>query len=101
MPSPSRVQVLRPLWILAIVATISLGVFTALPGSVDAAAATPPPQVEQIVLPHAPADQGGTDSTNARTADWLMFAVTLGPFAVLMAGLLLLTFGIDRSEGRE
>ena len=101
MPSPSRIHVLRPLWILAIVATISVGVFTALPGSVDAAAVTPSPQVEQIVLPQAPADQGGTDATNALTADWLMFGVTLGPFFVLMGALLLITFRIDGSEQHD
>lgn len=83
--------------LILIAAALVLGVLLAASPSADAADVTPPP-IEQV----APADSdvnGGLDGAGA--SDWIPFAIMLAPFAVLISGLLWVTFGIDRSEGRE
>jgi len=80
-----------------IAAALVLGVLLTATPSADAADLTPPP-IEQVT----PADSdvnGGFDGAGA--SDWVPFAIMLAPFIVLISGLLWVTFGIDRSEGRE
>lgn len=83
--------------LIVIAAALVLGVLLATAPSADAAGLAPP-AIEQV----APADSdvnGGFDGAGA--SDWAPFAIMLAPFIVLISGLLWVTFGIDRSEGRE
>ena len=80
-----------------LMATTLLILISAWPGDVHAAATTEA-FAEETILPFAPADEGGAGLSGAGASEWLPFAVALGPALVLIAGLLWLTFGIDRSE---
>lgn len=72
----------------------------ALPAPIEAAGlATPPAQ--EIIIPMAPADEGGDGLSGSGASEWLPFAVLLGPFLVVVSGLLWLTFRIDASEAEE
>ena len=79
---------------IALLATL----FVALPTDLNAAAAVSAPVAEEIVLPMAPADEGGGGLSGSGASEWLPFAVLLGPFMVVITGLLWLTFKIDDSE---
>ena len=82
------------------VGLLIVGVLAA-PGGEAAAAGLAPAVADEVVPPQAPADEGGAGLSNAGASEWLPFAITLGPFLVLITGLLWLTFGIDRSEKKE
>lgn len=81
---------------IALLATL----FAALPADLDAAGVTTPP-AEEIVIPMAPADEGGDGLAGAGASEWLPFAVMLGPLLVLITGLLWLTFKIDSTEAED
>ncbi len=53
---------------------------------------------EEVVSIDSDVEQGGMDGAGA--SDWLPFAIMLAPFLVLVSGILWVTFGIDKSEGR-
>ena len=90
----------RLLLVLALAATLgTAGVGLTTP-TASAAEQTTPVPVERV-LPHTPADEGGTAVDNAEKPEWFLFAILLAPFLVLVSGILLLTFRIDRSEGRS
>ncbi len=96
-----RVRPLLSIAIAGVAAALLLGaLFAAFPDSADAAAVDPP-LTDELVLPMTPAREGGDGIDNAGTSEWVMLAVTLGPFSVLISGLIWLTFRIDKSEGRE
>jgi hypothetical protein len=57
------------------------------------------PVAEEMVSIDSDVGDGGYDGAGA--SDWLPFAMMLGPFLVLITGLLWVTFRIDKSEGRE
>ena len=63
--------------------------------------AWPTPQAQEIIIPMAPADEGGDGLSGSGASEWLPFAVLLGPFLVVVSGLLWLTFRIDASEAEE
>lgn len=93
--SPRRL--LLVLTLVATLATVGMGLTTP---TVSAAQQTTPVPVERL-LPHTPADEGGTAVDNAEKPEWYLFAILLGPFLVLVSAILLLTFRIDHSEGRS
>ncbi len=72
----------------------------ALPAPIEAAGLTAPP-AQEIIIPMAPADEGGDGLSGSGASEWLPFAVLLGPFLVVVSGLLWLTFRIDASEAEE
>jgi hypothetical protein len=81
---------------IALLATL----FAALPADLDAAAVSTPP-AQEIVIPMAPADEGGDGLSGSTSSEWIPFAVLLGPFLVVITGLLWLTFRIDASEADD
>ena len=82
-----------------IAAALLAGVALATP---SAAAANAPIGVASAgVLADIPADEGGSGVNNAGSSEWIVFSVGLGPFIILVSCLLWITFGIDKSEGRE
>ena len=90
----------RPVVALTIAAAVLVGAVVALPTSASAADVGNP-VAEELVVPMAPSGEGGDGIGSGTASGWIVFAVGLGPFALLMTGLLWLTFRIDRSEGRE
>lgn len=92
--------VARLLVVMAVVGLLLIGALAAPVGEA-AAAGLAPAVADEVVPPQAPADEGGAGLSNAGASEWLPFAITLGPFLVLITGLLWLTFGIDRSEKKE
>ena len=96
----SRQQLIRSLLALALFAAIALGGAVAFTPGAEAAAEAEP-VAREVVSPNTPPDEGGGGLMNAKSEDWMLFAILLGPIIVLMTGLLLIVFRIDRSEGRE
>lgn len=90
----------RLLLILALVATLATAGGGLSAPTASAAQQTVPVPVQRL-LPHTPADEGGTAIDNAEKPEWFLFAILLGPFLVLVSGILWLTFRIDHSEGRS
>lgn len=84
--------------LVIVAAALLLGVFLVATPSVEAGDATPPP-IERIVPIDSDVQGGGTAGAGA--SEWIPFAIMLGPFSILITGILWLTFRIDRSEGRE
>ncbi len=68
---------------------------------------TPGVSAQDLVTPvtdtpvYIDSDVGDGGLSGAGASDWAPFAVMLAPFLVLFAGLMWLTFGIDRSRGDE
>ncbi len=91
----------RRLLIVGLV-TIALlaALLAALPADLDAASVATPP-AQEIVIPMAPAGEGGDGLAGAGASEWLPFATLLGPFMVVMTGLLFLTFKIDSSDADD
>lgn len=96
----SRRSPRRVLLVLALVAILATAGGGLSAPAASAAEQTAPIPVERL-LPHTPADEGGTAIDNAEKPEWFLFAVLLGPFLVLVSGILWLTFRIDHSEGRS
>lgn len=90
----------RPFAALLIAVALLVGAMLAVPGNASAADVGEPVAAE-LALPMAPSGEGGDGIGSGTASGWIVFAVGLAPAGVLMAGLLWLTFGIDRSEGRE
>ncbi|MXY78209.1 MAG: hypothetical protein F4Y94_00515 [Chloroflexi bacterium] len=90
----------RSLLALTIAALLVAVLFAALPAPADAAALPEAPG-DEVVIPMAPADEGGAGMSGSGASEWLPFAVLLGPFLVVITGLLWLTFRIDASEAEE
>lgn len=90
----------RPFAALLIAVALLVGAMLAVPGNASAADVGEPVAAE-LVLPMAPSGEGGDGIGSGTAPGWIVFAVGLAPAGVLMTGLLWLTFGIDRSEGRE
>lgn len=82
-----------------ITATVALlaALFVAFPAGLEGADVAAPP-AQEIVIPLAPADEGGDGLAGAGASEWIPFAVALGPALVLLTGLLWLTFKIDANE---
>ncbi len=87
----------RPLLLLLITTALLVAATITLPTSAGATGLDTPVG-QEIVLPLTPADEGGGGLGNAGESEWIMFAVALGPFLVLIIGLLWLTLKIDSSE---
>ena len=81
-----------------IAAALLGGVALATP---SAAAAAPLGVTSAGVLADVPPNEGGSGVNNAGSSEWIVFSVGLGPFVILVSCLLWITFGIDKSEGRE
>ena len=81
---------------IALLATL----FAALPADLDAAGVTTPP-AEEIVIPMAPADEGGGGLSSSGASEWLPFAILLGPLLILITGLLWLTFRVDSNDAED
>ena len=95
----ARLSPRRLLLLLALVAILATAGGGLSAPSASAAQQSAPIPVQRL-LPHVPADEGGTAINNAEKSEWYLFAILLGPFLVLVSGLLWLTFRIDHSEGR-
>ena len=87
------VALLLTLFMVAVLAVV-------VPSASEAAGIAGPP-AEEIVIPMAPADEGGGGLSQAGASEWIPFAVTLGPFLVIISGLLWLTFRVDAEEVDE
>jgi len=99
--SAARMHPARQLLVAMIVTVFLLALLAvALPAAADAAGIATPP-AEEIVIPMAPADEGGDGLAGAGASEWLPFAVLLGPFLVVITGLLFLTFKIDSGHSDE
>ncbi len=98
---PPRTLV-RPLLLLLITAAVLAALLTttavALPASAGAAAVDTS-VAQEIVLPMAPGGEGGGGIDGSGAPQWIMFAIALGPFLVLISSLLWLTVRIDASTG--
>lgn len=91
----------RRLLIVALVSVVLLtSLFFIAPAETEAAGIAPQPGHE-IVIPMAPADEGGGGLSGSGASEWIPFAVMLGPFVVVITGLLWLTFRIDADEVDE
>ena len=99
--SAARMNPARQLLVALIVTVFLLALLAvAVPAAADAAGITTPP-AEEIVIPMAPADEGGDGLSGAGASEWLPFAVLLGPLLVLITGLLFLTFKLDSGHSDE
>ena len=90
----------RSLLALTIAALLAAVLFAAMPAPADAAGLPEAPGNETI-MPMVPADEGGGGMSGSGASEWLPFAVLLGPFLVVITGLLWLTFRIDAGETDE
>ena len=91
----------RPLLPLLIAAALVAALLTAavvtMPASAGAAGIDAPVE-QEIVTPMTPGGEGGGGLDNSGAPEWITFAITLGPFLVLITGLLWLTVKIDASN---
>ncbi|MCY3920402.1 MAG: hypothetical protein OXG38_11460 [Chloroflexi bacterium] len=90
----------RSLLALTVAALLAALLFAALPAPAEAAGLPEAPG-DETIIPMAPADEGGAGMSGSGASEWLPFAVLLGPFLVVITGLLWLTFRIDASEAEE
>ncbi len=90
----------RSLLALTVAALLLAALFAALPAPADAAGLPETPG-DEMIIPLAPADEGGAGMSGSGASEWLPFAVLLGPFLVVITGLLWLTFRIDAGETDE
>ncbi len=81
-------------------AALLLALVAAWPADAQAAAGADVP-AQEIVLPLAAADEGGGGLSGAGASEWLPFAIALGPALLLIAGILWITFAIDRYEDSD
>ena len=97
MRSAARPDLKRALILAVLASALLLGVMLLTTPSVSAGDVVAP-VAEEIAYIDSDVGDGGS---GAGASEWLPFAVMLAPFGVLITGLLWLTFGIDKSEGRE
>jgi hypothetical protein len=90
----------RPLLLLLITAALLTTTAVTLPASADAAAIDAP-VAQETVLPMTPGGEGGGGLDGSGAPQWIMFAIALGPFLVLISTLLWLTVKIDASTGAD
>ena len=81
----------------AVTLALLAALFVALSADVEGAGLAGPP-AQEIVIPMAPADEGGDGLSGAGASEWIPLAVLLGPAAVLLAGVMWLTFRIDADQ---
>ena len=98
IPPRALVRPLLPLLIAtALVAALLTAAVVTMPTSAGAAGIDAPVE-QETVMPMTPGGEGGGGLDNAGAPEWVMFAMALGPFLVLMTGLLWLTVRIDASN---
>lgn len=94
----------RPLLLLLITAALLAALLATevvtLPTSADAAGIDTPVE-QETVIPMTPGGEGGGGLDNSGASEWVMFAMALGPFLVLITALLWLTVKIDSSNEDE
>ena len=83
------------------VAFVLLGCLAFLAAPDVSAASTAELPANEHLMPNAAPDEGGTDSANAKAAEWFEFSILLAPFLVLVTALLILVFGWDRFTGTD
>ena len=94
----ARVRPLLPLLIAAaLLAALLTAAAVTLPSSAGAAGIDAPVEQESVI-PMTPGGEGGGGLDNSGAPQWIMFAMTLGPFLVLVTALLWLTVKIDASN---
>ncbi len=98
MPSLALPDLSRALLLAVLATTLLLGVVL-VSASIASAGDVVAPVAEEMVSIDSDVGDGGSDGAGA--SEWLPFAMMLGPFIVLITGLLWVTFRIDKSEGRE
>ena len=95
----ARVRPLLPLLIAAaLLAALLTATVVTMPASAGAAGIDAPVE-QETVMPMTPGGEGGGGLDGSGAPQWIMFAMALGPFVVLMTGLLWLTVKIDSSTG--
>ena len=94
----------RPLLLLLITVALLAALLTTtavtLPASADAAGIDAP-VAQETVVPMTPGGEGGGGLDGSGAPQWIMFAIALGPFLVLITTLLWLTVKIDASTGAD
>ncbi|HJN93504.1 MAG TPA: hypothetical protein QGF05_12385 [Dehalococcoidia bacterium] len=100
MRSTTLTLSIRPLLVLFVAAALILGIFLAATPVLEASDLAEP-VTEQVISSPIDSDVQDDGLNGFGASDWVMFAVLLAPFLVLFTGIMWLTFGIDKSEGRE